>query len=38
MSKENIFTLRIPEIGYEGSVSVKVVKKRKNSSNYDCEL
>lgn len=25
--RENIFTLRIPEIGYEGSVSVKVIKK-----------
>ena len=27
--RENIFTLRIPEIGYEGSVSVKVIKKEK---------
>lgn len=27
--RQNIFTLRIPEIGYEGSVSVKVVKKEK---------
>lgn len=37
MSRQNIFTLRIPEIGYEGSVSVRVITTEKCRIAFDTD-
>lgn len=37
MSRQNIFTLRIPEIGYEGSVSVRVVATERCRIAFDVD-
>ena len=37
MSRENVFTLRIPDIGYEGSVSVRVVATEKCRIAFDVD-